>query len=409
MRHDVPHLSNLLDRKLTEIRDKNGGSLETVNDSFVYAFGPFMSMEPGFEHECDDIANFSDPMRVILFAAYLIRRITSGISYGEAKKLIKDFIIEVDNTFPESTHKRIHDSIIQFAIDYKNSLRVEQGTNLESFMTNSAPIVPYQGMMKKQLMEPGMETRIDCVDAVQKVIVDANQSRSGNQDTLMAILLGNLAGIMKWKDLTTVIEDPATGANNLLELDHLIIDKGEIPHAVRAYYFLATINYYGLPIEIFDKYLRFFKEMGDFSKQQSYDAFEAMVDEMAETVNPNIATESWEDPEMEKKAEELYQNQITMNVKQEHKMHDFNAFLNFAALHRNIRFDEHAKRLFAAEVHDRKIVNVNNMHNGMTIYELDNGTMVCPYVDIIDWQVRLLYARQEEDRLLVCPLGDFPL
>lgn len=408
MKHNVDHLSSLLDRKLTEMKEKNNGTLANVNDAFIYAFGSFMSMEPGFEIECDEIAKYSDVMRVFQYAAYLIRKITGGVSYRDAKTTIKDFIATVDDTFPKETHQRINEALIEFAVSYMKSLRDEQGTNLESFITNSAPIVPYEGMPKKQPLEPGIETRIDCADAVQKVIVDANQTRSGNNDTLMTILLNNLAGIMQWKDLTTMIEDPVTGANNLLELDHLIIDRGDIPYAVRGYYFLATINYYGLPIEIFDKYLKFFRSAGDFSKPQSYDAFEAMVDAMAETVNPNIAMESWDDPEMERRANELYEkalNSGTITVTDSVPKHDLNAFANFIAQNHSMKFDEWSKRLFVTSLRDRKIVNVNHFMENSTIYELDNGVMVCPFVDVLDNKVHLLIQGEKSSKMDVCLLS----
>lgn len=407
MRHDVVHLSSLVDKKLTELRDKNGGNLSNINDAFVFAFGPFMSMESGFEHDCDEIAKHSDVMKIFQFAAYLIRKITAGISYGDAKNEIKNFIIEVDDVFPEGTHKNVHDSLIEFAIAYKNSLREEQGKNMESFITNSAPIVPYEGTLKKQPLEPGFEHRIDCATAVQKVIVDTQQTKGGNHDALLSILLHNLVGIMRWKDLTTMIEDPVTGANNLMELDHLIIDRGDIPYGVRAYYFLATINYYGLPIEIFDKYLKFFAMAGDFTKPQSYDAFEAMIDAMAETVNTNIAIESWEDPEMERKANELYEkacNPGTITVPDDTANHDFNAFLSFIAQNHSMQFGEWPKRAFIAALHDRKVINVNNFVNNITIYELDNNVMVCPFVDVLDYKVRLLTQGTKDARLDICEL-----
>ena len=117
MRHSVDHLTSFLDGKLQEIREKNDGTLKNVNDAFVYAFGPFMSMEPGFEKDCDEIAHYSDAMKIIQFVAFLIRRITIGVSYGNAKKIIRDFIVQVDTEFPKAQYETTNQALIDFAVN----------------------------------------------------------------------------------------------------------------------------------------------------------------------------------------------------------------------------------------------------------------------------------------------------
>lgn len=421
MRHSVDHLTAFLDEKLQEIRDKNDGTLRSVNDAFVYAFGPFMSMEPGFEKDCDEIARYSDAMKIIQFVAFLIRRITIGVSYGSSKKIIRDFIVQVDTEFPKDRYTTTNQCLIDFAVNYLENLRSEQGTNLESFITQSAPIVPYQPvMLAKQPLEPGLETRIDCVDAVQAVITQANQNVTNRNTALMTILQNNLAGVLKWKDLTTVIEDPETGANNLMELDHLIIDNREVPHGVRAYYFLATINYYGLPIEIFDKYLNFFRVAGDFSKPQSYESFEAMIDEMAETVNPNISMESWQiDLEAEGYDEKSIQRligDIPMDsgkpISEKDPTFDVNKVLNYIALHREIQVGEWPNRAFSQDFSKGNIVSVNHFDNNVTMYEVQMEGMnvpllICPYVNVIDWKPRVLVLYGKTNDLENMLLTDF--
>ena len=62
---------------LTKVRDKDG--LKNIDFSFIYAYGPFMCMNSGFERECDEIARYNINMKMMVHGAYLIRKITSGI------------------------------------------------------------------------------------------------------------------------------------------------------------------------------------------------------------------------------------------------------------------------------------------------------------------------------------------
>lgn len=420
MVHDLDQVRNQIDQKLMTIKERNKGSLKTISDEFVYAFGPFMVMTPGFEHECDEIALTNVTMRLLQHAAYLIRSVTAKMSYGDAKRLCRDFIVTVHQNFPESTEQREHEALIHFANSYLIELRTEQRTGkfLESFMTNSAPIVPYQpNTLVKKSIDGSFESGIDYSDEIQSTIQkNSDAPNLSHLQTLKEILLNNLSGILSWIQLTTVLPEEVSDQSNLMELDHLVIGHPECPPTIVGYYFLATINYYQLPFEIFDKYLKFFKSISKISSSpQSYDSFESMINQMAAMTSATISMEAWNDSELDSKADQVIDDMVSsahqLSTDQKSELsskYNLDKILNYISVQRHMEFNEGARRFFLASLSDRKkLLNVNDFGNGVFLYELDNDTLVCPFVDMRDWKTKMLVLDKDNNDLFIS--SDFHL
>lgn len=382
--------SFFIDKVLENYRDSNTGRLSLVPDKFIFAYGPYMCMSKGeFEHECDEISKYNTWMAMLVHAAFLIRKITSGVTYGDAKRIIKEFNISVDNRFgTDDVNYDMKQALMKFSIDYLSKIRQEQRLkgDLESFMTMAAPIVPYEGTVKKKdIVEE--DNHADIINDLPK-----NISEENFQAELTTILYQNLAEILMNYDKTVVLfDDENSYSPNLIKLDALTIKSDSISIATQKYYFLATVNYYGLwksPQLV--KYMKFFEAAGNFNKTQSYSAFEAMVNDMANSTNIDIAAESWDDPTLDAKEEQavstIIDSQTSLKTDEEKAKYDFGALNDFINVKRYMKFEEFPNRLFIGSLEKARIININNMGANRNYYEMDNNTVACPFLDLRTYQ-----------------------
>ena len=389
-------INTFIDNKLDQYREYSEGSLKSVDDNFVFAYGPFMCMQTGvYERECDEIAKYNKYMQLMVHVSYLIRKIKSNVSYSDLKRnIMKDFIISIDNAFSEYD-KDIKEALRQFASNYLNKIRDEQKSkgDLESFMTNSSPIVPYDQMVRRPDLESAEETLHADIVGSAKQYIGVNI-----KETLINLLLKNLAEIMMNTSLTTVLFDDKYNIDkvNLINLDNLTKRNDSVSPECQRYYFLAIVNYYGLQDNVaFDRYMNFFEEAGDFTKTKNFATFESMIDTMASSTNIDIAAESWDDPSLDAKEEEAisqiiqshtsYIEDNTTEVK-----YDFGILNDFINVKRYMKFEEYPNRLFLGSLEKTRVININNMGMDRNYYEMDNNTVACPFLDLRTYQVRVI-------------------
>lgn len=394
-------LSKYIDIQLNKYRDSSDGSLKIVDDDFILAYGPFMCMRLGmYERECDEISNYNKYMQVMLHAAYLIRKITSGITYRDAKKLFREFIMSIDTAFPTNKDLDLErETLATFAKNYLKVLRSEQqeNGNLESFVTCVAPIVPYENTITKPMDDQHAD-----------IITDVRPSISDNlKEEIVHLLYSNLADIMLNYELCDILFDENLGDVNLLKLDKMVMRKENVSPATQKYYLLSTINYYKLNNHPgFKKYLDFFEDAGDFSKTKSFSAFESMIDTMASATDTNVAFEFWEDSYMAHKEElalqRLIQSSSIETAADNEAKYDFGMLNDFINVKRFMKFEEFPNRLFVGSIEGAKIVNITNMGDNRNYYELDNGTVVCPFLDLRDYRAKaiILYANTNEIKII---------
>ena len=156
-----------------------------------------------------------------------------------------------------------------------------------------------------------------------------------------------------------------------------------------------------------DGYVKFFEEAGDFSKTQSYSAFEAMIDSMAKSTDIDIAAESWDDPTMDSKEEAavsvlINSQKVISKIDEERPKYDFGILNDFINVKRFMKFEEFPNRLFVGSLEKSRIVNINNMGGDRNYYEMDNNTVACPFLDLRTFQPRVivLYANTNEIGIL---------
>ena len=408
-------LVRFIDQKLTQMRESSEGNLSNVSDDFILAYGPYMCMHAGaFERECDEIAQYNNIMQLMLHAAFLIRKISAGISYGDSKKLIREFIVSVDESFPSSDFEveSSRNSLLKFASDYLTIIRDEQKANkhLESFMTCASPIVPYDETLRK--VDANEATRVDISTKLQDAMNKSYPPRFENRRKyLITLLLDNLAEIMTRYELCTVLADEVTQNPNLLKLDRLVLEMKGVPSSVQAYYFLATVNYYNIPDQVFEKYLNFFKEAGDFGKLQSYSAFEAMIDEMSENTLVDISLESWEDPTMDEKSDAAidtlihsHSSDAPSDIEVSYSFCDLEDYLN---VNTYMKFEEYPNRLFVSSLENRHIININDMGGNRIFYELDNRVIACPFLDLRDYVPKVVVLNGRTGNIAIMGMKSF--
>lgn len=396
---------NFIDNKLSKYRNSTGNLSEVDND-FIFAYGPYMCMKSGeYEHECDEIAKHNKYMQIMVHAAYLIRKIhINGVSYSDAKEIIKKFIISVDNAFTESDN--IEKEVLNnFAINYLSNIRKEQKLrgDLESFITTASPIIPYNQTIAKPEIESAEETsHMDISNRVRSSITKDIES------TIVKLLYGNLSEIMMNYSCSIILCDESDNKINLLRLDKLIKRNDEVSLDCQKYYFLAMINYYNLQNDAtLDRYLDFFSSAGDFSKTKNYTTFESMINTMANSTDIDICTESWDDPTLDSKEEEAISNIIQshtsyINEKTSEVKYDFGVLNDFINVKRYMKFEEFPNRLFMGSLEKSRIINVNNMGIDRNYYEMDNNTVACPFIDLRTYDVRVivLHANTNEIEII---------
>ena len=367
-----------------------------VDSKFIYAYGPFMCMYPSqYELVSDKIATMNVAMRGFQYAAYLIRKITNGISYEDAKKTIKEFIICVDRDFGNSD-KEMHlkDALTMFANNYLKSIRAEQHTNghLESFITCAAPVVQYKGVV----VAPEAIGKNEFTTELKSM----NKRESSIEDLMFDLFIGNIEAVMTaYQQGTIVLKDSKTGQLDITMLDQFVIGLSDLPISARLYYYFAAINFFEIPKEVYEKHLTFLDTASDFSKTKSYSAFESMVNTMAEYTNVDISAESWDDPTMDEKADAAV-NQILQSQTNYTKddnttaRYDFGKLNDFIHVNRYMKFEEFPNRFFLSSLEKTRCVNINNMGPNRNYYEMDNNTVACPFLDLrtYDMRVIVLYA-----------------
>ena len=358
-----------------------------------------------FEEECDEIGKYSSNrwMQYMSFAAYIIRRITSGVSYGDAKELLREFISNVDRIFntKEEMDLRMKKSLTDLGIQYLRKIRSEQKEKgeFESFITCASPIVPYnQTIRRKDMLEDVEEnTRVDISHSLK---IDKGDLIQRIED----LLLNNVAEIMVNYDLCTCLYD-SDDKLNLTLLDTLMIHNEKVSLDTQKYYFLATMNFYNLQeSEEFVKYLEFYNAAGNFDKNQNYSAFESMILKMVDSTNIDIAAESWDDPSMELKEEKAVNELINSYIRyedndEENSKYDLGKLNDFINVKRFMKFDEFANRLFISSVEKSKIININNMGGNRNYYEMDNHTIACPFLDLRTYQVNVVVLHADTQNI----------
>ena len=399
------HPTDFINDYIQSVRDSQKNDLDL---SFVFAYGPYMCMTDGFERECDFYAKNNPILRVMLYTAYLIRKITSGISYKDAKKTIRDFIVSVDNEFPVNNNSQLesyHNALSDFAIRYLNSIRDSQHIHgdLESFMTCAAPIVPYSQTLKKKPIEESCHAT--CAEEILKYCDHLTEMEI--YKILENLLLTNLEAIMMKADIyTKILTEIQNDPKDLTKLDKLTMEFQDMTDKVNVYYYLAIVDFLKIPFENIKKNLNFLKEAGDFSKTKNYATFESMMNDMSKNTNIDIAAESWDDPTMDEKEERavaaLMDNHNTVSEeKEEVAKYDFGYLNDYINAKRFMKFEEFPNRLFVSSIENAHIVNINIMGGNRNYYEMSNNTVACPFLDLRDYEVKVvvLYADTNEIRM----------
>ena len=376
----------------------------SVDSKFIYAYAPFMCMYPSqYELVCDKIASTNSIMRGFQHAAYLIRKITSGISYESAKKTIKEFIIAADKNFTgDDKNIAIRDMLIGFANNYLKHIRAEQRSNghLESFITCAAPVVPYENTIVKE--------ELHGKNVFAKEILAISNEASNLEEVLFGLMLNNIEDIMtSHLEGTVNLKDEKTCQTNAMLLDRFVVGLNSLKVGARLYYYFAAVNFFNIPKEVYEKHLHFLESASDFSKTQSYNAFESMIDEMADYTNISISAESWDDPTMDEKADDAVNHILRtqteyINTASTDPKYDFGKLNDFINVKRYMKFEEFPNRFFLSSLEKTRCVNVNKMGPDRNYYEMDNDTVACPFLDLRTYNIRvvILHANSNDIEII---------
>ncbi len=396
----------LIDEQMAWYQSKN--MLAQIPDDFIYITGPFMCMykDKGYEKICDEIAKHNPIMRAMVYSAYIIRKITSGISYGDSKKLLKKFIINVDQSFSKE-ESDIKAKLTSFGINYIDIIRKEQSTNknLESFVTCASPIVSYED----QLIDKESDDffRVDNSKKFQKDLTLFGNTLESRNLYLKKIFLNNIGEIMMHYELANATDIFTLGSLNIRVVEEFIANANIAPIKTLKYYFFAIINYAKISSEKLNKTLNFFRVAGDFSKDISFESFTNMINNLSKDIDiKEIAIESLSDPEMDKQESEAIgmllkeaNDKSSDSNNRENAKYDLGALNDYINIRRYMEFNDYANRLFTASLTQANIININSMGNGKMYYEMSNDTIACPFVDLRDFMVKVivLYSNDKSD------------
>lgn len=363
------------------------------DDDFAFLYGPLMCMEPGFEKIADRFANENKVFKVILTAAYLYRKITSSISYKDAKLLIRDFIVSIDDIFDDE----IKQALTAYATRYLKTLRTEQRQNYytESFMTSSAPIVPYNPsyINRKDLIEP-------CIETIEMIQKNTNEDMDALKNILWKLLLENIDGILYYNNLARVLHKNDNGKYGLLELDPFIYQMDEIPSPIKLYYILGILNYYHIDKTTIDTYLDFFKIL------KSYNDLDISKIIKESTIDYGIESIHYiNDNSIKSISDILNSNKSYLKLKDDlSKMElEYNLDLldNYAIINTYISFEESADRYFEENVGSYDIIDIAYSDDEKKYYEMHSGKIVAPFVDLRDSKIKFLVLRSNSDTVEV--------
>lgn len=395
-----------VNQKLINIYNKEG-NLKTVSDEFIFSFGPLMCMTKGFEKEVDEISKYSRLMKIMQFTAFLYRKITNSISYKDSKILIKDFLITVDDSFPEdATIEKT--ALIEYAKNYLKIIRDEQKekNGLESFMTSASPIVPYKNTIQRADLENFnlCESICKCIDIDE--INDENIIHK-----LWKLLLKNLAGIMCWNGLIQILQDEKNNFN-LLQLDKLMYQYPEIPIEVKTYYILAAVKYYNISLDSFKKYIAFFKYFGDFSKKHDQESFNNMIKESSidSYSNSNLAMEFLSASEYSNdnvnKIEEILKSHkfyttLSQSKESTEGKYDLDLIKSFISINTYIKFEEFPNREFLSSVNTSKILDMIYSDGNEEYYDTTDNYLIIPFLDIRDYRAKIMALKAYDNKIQV--------
>ena len=387
-------ISGFIYNKLENIRNKNNDKLSSISNEFIFAYGPYMCIIPGFERDVDEIAKENRLMKLLQYGAYLYRKITSSISYHDAKELIRDFIMTVDSNF-DGIEK---DCLIKFGKKYLQIIRDEQKNmnNLESFMTCAAPIVPYSNtIQRKDLMEAEEDYRIDIAPKLTEII----KEKINIDDYLFSMLMDNLNVILHWAHIVPILNNN-DNSFDLTKLDKLVYSMHQIPKEVKIYYCLAIVNYHKIPPLVFNRYLSFFNDFCDVAKMYSSASFESLIEEHSQNINLSAAMEALtDDPQLDIKAKNAVQNIIDSHssyadmkekAQNDNGKYDLDKIRSFISINRYIKFEEFPNRLFISTIEKYNIINISYMDSNMQFIEMSNDKMVIPFTDIRDNRPKII-------------------
>ena len=407
-------MNEYISQELEKYKDKSlNRSYDKVPGSFFYYYGPYMCMETGFEQVVDEIVKerHFEHLHLMQVAAFCIRRFQT-ISYGEVKNMIKEVIsdLEVRNSSyfeKDSYREAIRNLVTKYLIDIRK-YQHEKG-DLESFITGSAPIVTYQ----QTIVSPHNDF------SHIKVMREEFEDKKDEED-LDKLLTDNLRDIMLSYKLCEAQVDP------MHIIDGYTIEDDKYPFNARLYYAKALSNFHGIPTEKVAKNMALLEQMTDIQSGIKT-KFEGLLGEF---LNNSIqiyqenkireSMESWDDPtlsddeedEVEKLLDEYLDTNINPGENSEPQVGvdcaglNLDPFYNFVSVRRSIKCDEWAKRMFTELLQNHQIINVTTFMDKMTIYQLDNYTLVMPYTDLVDWGQYAAFMEKDAENIEVVNMLD---
>jgi len=348
---------------------------------YILAYGPSKAMTPGYEKECDDIADndSSKCMRFIILYAFIIRK-DRNILFKEARDIHSKIVMDCEKEFNvnDPLQLKMKEKIYSILKLWLNK-KIEPLN--ESFVTSAAPIVPYKNLMFKQ----------------DNFINDLTIDKDPNL-ILKNHLIEHIGYILQYSNYSII---------DAMNSDYSKISSMNLPIEVLNYYKLAYLNYHNMINNVIDLRNITYKLENKFSDDNS---FNTMIQSMITNtdisnsiynIDYQYAIESLEDPTMDKRCNIAINKILNSNKiykEEEYKAaykikYELQSLLNETAK-RYMKFDEYADMFFTSNIDSTHIVNINHFDKNRVIYEMDNDTLVCPFIDLRDYKVKILVLYQ---------------
>lgn len=383
------NLIPIIRSKLDEFKKKNPTFIN-LSDDFIFAFGPYMCMCTGhFEKECDMIAGYSSTMRFMLHAAYLIRALNNPSA--NRRLTIREFVKSVNDSFTDSNEKN---TLLKYAEDYAKEITKKGHRSVESAMIAMSPIVPYSETVSVDIQTESPPSDVSIVGEIDQSLIGMT-----NHDTwleaLRKLFLSNFVPILVNYKCAEIFYVPQ--GNMLTTIDKsLLIDNCPIP--VKTYWLLAMINYHNIEHSDFIKYLKNYKDtVSALSNDMSTESFSNFVElNVRELGSLDISVEALNDPTLLDTDRSAINCLLEAHKKFRERVsdyaptYDYDKIMSFIALRRYMKFEEYPNRLFTGTIEKHDIVNVNDYGEDQYGFEMDNGTMVIPFLDLRDLKPKII-------------------
>lgn len=366
---------------------------ESIPNCFLYKFGPYMVMSPGYENPVDQIAKVNHLMRFLQIGAYILRYLDvhQNLENREKISFLKNLLQnELPGEFDEHVYTDEYHALENLITEKLVELStIKRGD--ESVITNIAPVVPYQDSISEYAV-------------YDQMLEDDNVLANDVEKRLHEILLANLGKILENYSLTTHSDD----MDQSLHLQWMNSYTSHYTEEVQLYYRLAEVYYTNPPKDRIHRDTALYESLLNTDRDEfDYSEFKEVIESYMENLTPTLE-EEWDDLNVEDTDDNVIQTMLAeagmgsaTKQREDLPTFDLDALYNFITLNRYIQFDTWSQRLFvekfnAANRDDVKIINVNRINNKISVYELSSGILEIPFVDLRDYKVKVIYLGRNQ-------------